>query len=122
MIHDLIRNEAEPLARKRYSIFLSGIIQCHKLPIPNILDIRRYQYALEKNEASPIVVRYWIQVVLVIHFTTPKVFSGSDLIHVVDSAIHVTSHVPTNKRKLMIKATVMDQGVTTKTFLLIQRE
>ena len=73
----------------------------NNLPVPNIWDVRRFQYVLETIDFPPIIVRNWIEVGLAIQYTTPKLFWGSDLIHVVDPALQVDSHVPSNTARIV---------------------
>ena len=84
-----------------YSIIDATTFDNHKLPLPNIWDIRRYQYILETNTVPPVIVRKWVQRGAVIHYTTPKLFWGSDLIHVVDPVLQVDSHVPDNTARIV---------------------
>ena len=93
----------------KYSLFVFRIhsivdattFDNHKLPLPNIWDIRRYQYILETNTVPPVIVRNWVQRGAVIHYTTPKLFWGSDLIHVVDPVLQVDSHVPIDTARIV---------------------
>ena len=93
----------------KYSLFVFRIhsirnattFNNNNLPVPNIWDVRRFQYVLETIDVPPIIVRNWIQVGLAIQYTTPKLFWGSDLIHVVDPALQVDSHVPSNTARIV---------------------
>ena len=70
----------EKLSAIKYSLFVFRIhsirnattFNNNNLPVPNILDVRRFQYVLETIDVPPIIVRNWIQVGLAIQYTTPK--------------------------------------------------
>ena len=90
-----------------------------KLPVVNIWNIRRFQYILETIEVPPQIVRNWVPdqparaaiphlglpavAAIPNHYTTPRVFWGSDLIHVNDPANidEVPSHVPIDTNRIL---------------------
>ena len=114
----------EKLSAIKYSLYLYRIhsvvpattFDNQKLPVPNIWSIRRFQYVLEnlagviiRNEvpdrpARAAMVHMGVPLpghgAVAAHFTTPRLFWGSDLIHAASPATQVLSHVQINTARI----------------------